>query len=1117
MTGLPKKVLIFTAILSVLLISTTFVFAGTSGRIKGVISDKETKEPIPGVSIRIEGTTQGAMSDPDGAYIITLVPPGKYTLKVTSVSYSTVEISDVEVSTDLTTEVNLKMDKSVTDIGVILKVTADRDKIDKFEVANKVQISRETIQRMPVQNVDRILQQTAGVVTTKEGEILIRGGRPGEVAYIVDGVTIGDPLAGGSTLGLSLTSGSIQEISIIKDGFDPEYGNALSGVVKITSATGSADKTNMSIQYITDDFGNKSLNKYSENYDYTSFSLSGPDPIVRSKILPALGLNFLEDKELTYFFYAEVTKTGTQYDYSKWDTPITAKKYGYFNLLGIHIPERQQNDYNLQSNFKIKPRNNLTMTFSYKMAVNHQTHFDWQYRYTPNTAPVNQTNWATYSLEVTHQLSKNMHYYLRASYYYRDYRSQPGDPNNPGRGLNPDQFLRYNEFERYDDRNKNGVYDPPEPLINLYPDTMTYGKDLSYPRYTDDDTLYIDSLRGGFENQQSGQRYQMDFRFNDGSRGRGFGSEPYVDVNGNGQWDRGDYLYDTNGNGVFDSSRQDVVGSHTAEPYLDGDVNLGEPFTDVNNNGTYDPSIDGFVMSPDPALNQDLDRNSVYTGPYASWVPGMPFIDRNGNGIFDYPNQQYDPGEPFTDLNTNGRYDYGGNTNFLNMNNFENTTIWHHRRTEEAVLEGRISRQLGAHEIKAGGTINKQKFIKEDIQGLEQIYNGRDDGGAYPGIGELRDFFTYRPWEGSFYLNDKLEYGSMIASLGFRYDYFIQTKGLEEIARNDDLGSGIIFGDRTRVSPRIGFSYPISDKAKIHFNYGHFYQLPTLSFMYDRNTATSSANNVVGNYNLDYEKTIQYSFGVKYAMSEDYSIDVSGYFKDEFDKINSANVKIGGGALTRQIYQNRDYGRSRGFEVAVEKRGGRLINGDVNYSYAFAYGKQSQSRTTYFSDFYLSRESLSEKPLDDDVRHAINSNIQLIIPETMKPQMFGIPIPSGWDLTIGARFETGKPFTPGRKYPNLNVEAGLDIDANSMRKPSILYIDARFEKHFKLVKLNWSFIVWVNNVLDNRNVQGVYPETGRADTGQNDGNNVTGGTEYDRDPHNWMQGRQVEMGLQVNL
>ncbi len=301
---------------------------------------------------------------------------------------------------------------------------------------------------------------------------------------------------------------------------------------------------------------------------------------------------------------------------------------------------------------------------------------------------------------------------------------------------------------------------------------------------------------------------------------------------------------------------------------------------------------------------------------------------------------------------------------------------------------------MGAHEIKAGGTVSKQKYIKEDIRSLEQIYNGRNDGGAYPGIGELRDFFTYKPWSGALYLNDKLEYGSMIASLGFRYDFFIQTKGLEAIARNDDLGSGIIFGDRTRVSPRIGFSYPISDKAKIHFNYGHFYQLPQLSYMYDRNTAAASANDVVGNYNLDFMKTIQYSFGVKYAMSEDYSIDVSGYFKDEFDKINSANVRLPGGALVIQRYENRDYGRSRGFEVTIDKRGGRLVNGDLNYTYAFAYGKASQSRTTYFSDFYLSRESLSEKPLDNDVRHAINCNIQIVVPETMKPKIFGSPDPS---------------------------------------------------------------------------------------------------------------------------
>jgi outer membrane receptor protein involved in Fe transport len=1114
MTGLPRKILIILAVLSGLLMSTALIFAGSTGKIKGVVTDTETGEPLIGVSVQIVGTTQGAMTDPDGKYFIILVPPGKYVLKLTSVSYSSVEVGDVVVSTDLTTEINVKMEKAVADLNKVIKVTADRDKIDKFVTSNEIKVSADVIKTMPVQNVDKILQQTAGVVTTAQGEILIRGGRPGEVAYIVDGVTIGDPLGGqgAATLGLSLNSGSIQEISIIKDGFDPEYGNALSGVVKITSQTGSADETNMGLTFITDDFGNNDLNKYSEDYDYMAFSLSGPDPILKKKILPSLGLNFLEDKELTFFFYAEMTKSGTPYNYNKWSSPTTSKDYRYFNLFGIHIPERQNNDYNINTNIKIKPRNNLTMILSYKMAMNHQSLFEWDYRYTPNTATIAEVSWQTISLETTHQISKNMHYYLRTSYYTRDNTYKPGDPNNPGYGLNPDQFLRYNEFESFADNNGNGVYDAPEPLINLFPDTMQYGRDLSGPRYTNDGITEYNR----YTDVQSGSFY-TDFRFNDGSSGTGLEGEPFVDINGNGVWDAGDYLTDTNGNGVYDEERRDVIGSRTAEPYLDGDVNLGEPFTDVNNNGQYEKGIDLFVMSPDPALNQDLDRNSRYTYPEEPWRPGIPYIDRNGNGVFDYRNYEYDPGEAYTDVNGNGRYDNTATKDdFLDIGSYTNETIWHHRSLEEITLEGRITRIMGPHEIKAGGLLSKQKYVKEDIRSLEQIYNGRDDGGNYPGIGELRDFYTFKPWGGAFYIKDNLEYGSMIASLGFRYDFYIQTTGLEEIAKNDDLGSGVIFGDRTRFSPRIGFSYPISDKAKIHFNYGHFYQLPELQFMYDRNTTAAGKNDIIGNYNLDFVKTIQYSFGVKYAMSENYSVDVAGYFKDEFDKINSADVKLGG-ALTVQRYENKDYGRSRGFEVTIDKRGGRLINGDINYSYAFAYGKQSQSRTAYLSSSELDKEPLSEKPLDNDVRHAINCNIQLVIAKNSKPVLFGLRIPDDWNLSIGGEFETGKPFTPDAKFPNLYIAEDRKPEENSMRMPSILSIDARFAKMFTLAKLDWSLILWIDNVLDNRNVQGIYTATGRADTRQNDGNNIRGGKEYDRDPENWRRGRQVKLGLQVNI
>jgi len=1124
MKGLPRDTLIFTAVLLLPLIFVSIVFAGSTGKIKGVITDKQTGDPILGASVMLVGTVQGAMTDLDGKFMITLVPPGEdYTLKITSVSYGTVEVTGVKVSTDETTEQNVIMDKAVEDLGVVIKVTANQDRIEKFVHSSQVKMSKEEIQAMPVQNVDQLLKSTAGINVTAEGEILIRGGRAGEVAYIVDGVNIGDPLggAGPMNLGLSLSSGSIQEISIIKDGFDPEYGNALSGIVKITTQTGSTEKTNMSIQYITDDFGNSDLNKYSENYDNLQFIISGPDPILKDKIFPSIGLNFLEDRDVTYFFFAEVMKTGTAYDYADFASPSTTPHYSSFNLLGIKIPERQSNDYSINSNVMFKPRNNIKAVFSYKTSSSRYMYFDWLYRYSPTNSIVVESDWNVFSLELTHQLSKNMHYYLRASYYNREYKYRPGDPNNPGRGMDPDQFLQYNLHERFTDQPDrdgyyNGVYDAPEPLINMFPDTTLYGRDLSGPNHTE---VQYPNLYAS-DNQTSGI-YFADFRFNDGSYGPTMEQEPFIDLNGNGKWDRGDDLFDTNGNGRLDYERRDVIGEHQPEPYLDGDINLGEDYTDVNNNGIYDEGIDIFILSDGPD-NQDVDRNSVYTAPYpyGIWSPGIPFIDRNGNGLYDLPNNQYDPGEQFVDLNGNGVYDRHGSTqSFLNVGSYGSTTQWHSRQIRRYVLESRIYRQIKSHELKAGAEIKKEYIKMQDIRSLDQAYTGPSDGGPYPTIGELRDFYDYKPLSGTFYLRDNLEYGSMIASMGFRFDFFIQTMGLEEVAKYDDLGSGIIYGDRNRLSPRLGFSYPISDRAKIHFNYGHFYQLPQYNRMYDRNTASASANDVVGNYNLDYEKTIQYSFGVKYAISEDYTIDISGYYKDEFDKVNSAMVKLGGGALRIQQYQNRDYARARGFEVAIDKRGGRLINGEINYTYAFAYGKTSQSREDYWDEFMLSNESLAEKPINDDVRHRLNCTIQLSVPETMKPKLFGVRIPNGWSVTVLGEFRTGKPFTPESGYPGLELPEGqTEADRNSLRMPSILNFDVKFEKYFTLVSLNWRFIVWVNNLLDNKNIRYVDPSTGRPDTSEdNGGTRITGGTEYDKDPANWERGRQVNLGLQVNL
>jgi len=1112
--GRHSHMIFLLALIIYLAFSLTSPVSAATGRIIGTITDKKSGEPVLGASVMVMGTTRGATTDLEGKYTISQVEPGRYTLKVSSVQHTDVEVTDVEVKSDLNTEVNLKLEEKVTELDKIV-VRAERDPIDRREVSAAVTITSEQIDVQPVSTVQDLLRQVTGVVTGREGEIFIRGGRAGEVSYILDGVPIDDPLAGVGQAGanLSLVAGSIQEFTVIKDGFDPEYGDAVSGIIKITTRTGSKDNTRMNMQFITDDFGNSDLNKYSRNNDKVRFSLSGPDPILKSKVLPALGLNFLEDKEFTYYFYAEIEKSDGYYQYSRYDTPATYRNWGFFNLFGLKIPERLQNRYHWMANLKFRPRQNLKFIFSYKDTEDRNTLFGWGYRYSSATAPVTEKKLRTVSLEVLQALSKNMNYEMIVSYTQNRYRRQPGDPNSPGHGLDPDQFMFEYETETFEDNDGDGVYDPPEPIINLYPDTAVYGTDFTGPAYTYGEFLYD-------ENVQAGTGGPSGFRFNNNGIRDNIEGEPFIDLNGNGVWDEGDFLHDRNGNGILDADRTEVVRAATPEPYIDGDSIIGEPFIDMNGNGVYDEGIDGFIKCVCPE-NMDYNHNGQYDGPTTilpeQWTPGVPFLDRNGNGLFEAPNYQYNPGEPFTDVNGNGRWDAGGTSTFYDPLTYDADALWHYHRVDTYRGELKVFREFGPHQLKGGVAIQKYDFVYQEIEKPYVLYTGRDDGGPYPNRGAFRDMFEYGPWKGTVYLRDKLEYGSMIASLGLRWDFFIQDKDkLIPVAKNDDLGSGVILGDRQKLSPRIGFSYPISDKAKVHFNYGHFYQLPPLGYMYARNTATVDQNTIIGNYNLDYKKTVQYSFGVKYAMSEDYSVDISGYFKDEFDKVSSSNVRVGG--LVRQQYRNADYGRSRGFELLLEKRGGGYVNGSVSYVYAFAFGKASEAAREWQDPYDIAREPLSEAPLDNDVRHKFNANVQIFVPSTVKPRLFGLPIPNAWSMAIISRIESGKPFTPDPLYPNITTETGEDIQRNSLRMPSIINFDVKFTKDFKFVGLDWSYILWVENVFDSRNVVEVYTKTGRPDTQQDPrGSAIPGGTAYDLDPANWDYGRQIRMGLEINL
>ena len=87
-----KKFLFFATIIQLLSINTIF---SQTGKISGKIIDKKTGETLPGASVLIEGTVQGASSDFDGNYIISSVKPGKYNVICKYVSYANKLIKDI--------------------------------------------------------------------------------------------------------------------------------------------------------------------------------------------------------------------------------------------------------------------------------------------------------------------------------------------------------------------------------------------------------------------------------------------------------------------------------------------------------------------------------------------------------------------------------------------------------------------------------------------------------------------------------------------------------------------------------------------------------------------------------------------------------------------------------------------------------------------------------------------------------------------------------------------------------------------------------------------------------------------------------------------------------------
>jgi outer membrane receptor protein involved in Fe transport len=261
--------------------------------------------------------------------------------------------------------------------------------------------------------------------------------------------------------------------------------------------------------------------------------------------------------------------------------------------------------------------------------------------------------------------------------------------------------------------------------------------------------------------------------------------------------------------------------------------------------------------------------------------------------------------------------------------------------------------------------------------------------------------YDAEPFELSGYLQDKIEFESVIINFGLRLDYFdSQGKVLvdvsdpniyaplhapsyfgldlpddswtdEDILNYNSYLQPYFYKDATskfQVSPRFGIAYPISAGGVVHFSYGHFLQIPPFQYLFQNGpykVPNSGLNiDVFGNPDLEPQKTVMYEIGFRQELFDDYLIDVTGFYRDIRDWVQSGPLIETLNLATYSIFTNKDYSNVKGITFTLNKRFTNYFSLDINYTYQVAEGTNSTPEEAFDAASGNGEPSLYLIPMD---------------------------------------------------------------------------------------------------------------------------------------------------------
>ena len=147
----------------------TLVAAAQGGGVRGRVTDIATKEPLPGVSVLIAGTTTGTSSGGGGEFSITGLKPGTYKVVLSYIGYESAPVRTVEVGTDMVDLGTLGLAQASVMAGEVV-VSASRRPEKLTEAPATIDlITAKQIDELPSFNVGELLARQKGVDYIRTG------------------------------------------------------------------------------------------------------------------------------------------------------------------------------------------------------------------------------------------------------------------------------------------------------------------------------------------------------------------------------------------------------------------------------------------------------------------------------------------------------------------------------------------------------------------------------------------------------------------------------------------------------------------------------------------------------------------------------------------------------------------------------------------------------------------------------------------------------------------------------------------------------------------------------------------------------------------------------------